>query len=246
MKISFCTTCMGRLYHLSQTLPISLFNTASYKNREFVLLNYGSRDGLDEWVKSNLRWWIEAGIVQYFHFAEPKHFYATHAKNMAHKVATGDILCNLDADNYALPNFAEYLAQQFQKNVVVSSKSSDIGGNHGCCGKIATRREHFYSINGYDEDQRWGWGMDDTSFQHRVKSHNRLELVVCGREWNRAIDHSVEERTRNYPLKDIHESNRLSYELLKKIDDSKQYVVNCGRGWGKGVLTKNFEKVIRL
>lgn len=229
---------------MSQTLPINLLNTASYREKEFVILNYGSRDGLDEWVKSEMGQWL--GIIQYFHTSEPEYFWATHAKNLAHKVATGDILCNLDADNFLLPGFAEYLVECFKENVVVSSKSEDISGNHGCCGKIAVRREHFYSVNGYDEDQKWGWGMDDTSFQYRVRRQNSLEVVLCGREWNRAIDHGNEERTKNYPLKDIKESNRLSYELLKKIDESKQFVVNQGREWGKGVLTKNFEKVVSI
>lgn len=50
-KISFCTTCMDRLYHLKESLPINLINNSSYANIEFVVLNYNSKDEIDTWME---------------------------------------------------------------------------------------------------------------------------------------------------------------------------------------------------
>ncbi|KKL80749.1 hypothetical protein LCGC14_2001600, partial [marine sediment metagenome] len=49
-KISFCTTCMGRLYNLKETLPKNIEANGEYPNVEFVILDYNSSDGLGDWV----------------------------------------------------------------------------------------------------------------------------------------------------------------------------------------------------
>lgn len=233
---------MNRLHHLSQTLPFNLSSTQSYPQREFVILNYGSTDGLDQWARESLMPYIEAGILNYYHTTEPKYFCATHAKNIAHKLASGDILCNIDCDNYVLPGFAEFLASSFAANdkIIVVSDSTDRYGNNGCCGKIAVKRADFYSVNGYDEAQKDGWGWDDTNFQFRARMHNELEMVYCPKELNLAIDHPNEERTKNYKVKDIEKTSAWSQQHLRETALTKQYVVNKNHHWGKARVRKNF------
>lgn len=222
---------MGRLHHLAQTLPSNLL---AAPNCEFVLMDYNSRDGLYEWVRDHLRPYIQQGVVKYCRTNLPKYFVAGHAKNIAHRQASGDILCNLDADNYLVPGFAEHLAWIFanKPNVVVTSASADVSGNNGCCGKIAVRREHFYSVNGYDEGQTLGWGWDDTNFSFRVRMHNSLENWELERKWNQAIDHSNAERVKNYPVKNIQETEAWSVERLNNISHNRDYVANKGQEWG--------------
>lgn len=224
---------MGRLHHLSQTLPSNLDNTASYGNREFILLNYGSKDGLHEWVRDNLRPWVDRGIVKYYRTKEPQFFIATRAKNIAHRQGTGDILCNLDADNFVLEGFAEWLASTMaDPKCIVNAPSADIFNVEGSCGKIAVHREHFYSVNGYNEDINMGWGWDDTDFQYRARKHNDLVLVESGKKWSRAIYHGNEDRVRNFRDKDIKRTQQFSIDLLKSTEDAKDYVANKGRNWG--------------
>lgn len=223
---------MGRLHHLSQTIPASIANTESYPNREFVILNYGSKDGLHEWVRDNLKPWIEKGIVKYYRTQKPEYFVATHAKNIAHRKATGDILCNLDADNYVLPGFPEYLADAFRMPCVVAAPSVDINGVPGSCGKIAVLRQHFYSVNGYDEDQNRGWGWDDTNFQFRVRMHNSLPLVIAESKWSLTIGHSNEDRGANWKDKDVIRTEKESVDRLNEVARTGKYVVNIGKYWG--------------
>lgn len=225
LKISFCITCMDRLHHLMQTLPINIKNTESYQNKEFIVLDYGSKDNLKEWIKPY--------NVKFFRTEKPKYFIAAHAKNIAHRQATGDILCNLDADNYLVEGFPEYINELFQsKNCILGSGPVDLFGNAGCCGKIALKKEHFYSVNGYDEEQNLGWGWDDTSLRYRAKMHNNLEEVICDPKWSIVINHSNEERVKNYVIKNIEESRDWSVERLKYLAINKKYVVNQNKNWG--------------
>lgn len=232
MKISFCTTCMGRLFHLKQTLPINLFNTEGC-SREFVILDYNSRDGLQDWMKT-LTPWIKSGVVKYYQTKIPQNFCAAHAKNIAHKQATGDIVCNLDADNFILPGFCEYLNELFSRpKVLFYSGSRDSVGQQGCCGKIAVLKEHFLNVNGYDEDQKLGWGWDDVSFRYRTKMFNNLDPIQGNMKWNLAIDHGNDIRTQNYIEKDIIKSMEWSRDHLMELTVKNQYVVNLGRPWGE-------------
>lgn len=233
MKISFCTTCMGRLHHLKQTLPVNIISTGSYTNREFIVLNYNSPDHLHLWAKNELKPWIKSGVVKYYRTLLPQNYSSTHAKNIVHRQANGDILCNLDADNFIVDGFCEFLNEMFSNNhLLISSSSFDIYGNTGCCGKIAVKKDHFYSVNGYDESQYLGWGWDDTSFQFRTRMQNKLANLVCDVKWNRVIQHSNEERVAFFQEKDLEKSKNESIEMIKLLANKQDYVVNKNVSWG--------------
>src|SRR6476660_4405577 len=70
MKISLCTTCMGRAHHLKQTLPRNLADSVDWARPEaveFVVLDYSSPDDLAEWITTDpeLRPYLEAGILKF-------------------------------------------------------------------------------------------------------------------------------------------------------------------------------------
>lgn len=234
MKISFCTTSMDRLFHLEKTYLSSIENTNSYEQREFVLLNYSSKDEINSWVDKNLKKLISIGLVNYHVVYNQKYWCAAHAKNICYKKASGDILVNLDADNFLSTNYCEYLIDLFtkNKNIIVASESSDCFGNHGCCGMIACKREHFFSVNGYDESFSVGWGMDDTNFQFRCRMHNNLELFIQDKKYNHCLSHDNNVRTKNCLFKNIIETKKISESILYKIRDSKDYVANKNKQWG--------------
>jgi glycosyltransferase involved in cell wall biosynthesis len=248
MKISFCTTCMDRLIHLKEVYEKSIKNCQNYSNVEFILLNYNSKDDLEDWVVENLGFYIENKILKYYKTTDPIYFEASHAKNVAYKMATGDLLCNLDADNLILEGFCEYVSKIFDKNknVILSSASQDSNGHQGCCGKIICKKEDFYSVNGYDENIYLGWGMDDTNFQLRCRLHNGLELINIDEKWNYCIKHSNFIRTKNFQLKDHTLSMSMSVAITKEAYETKQYVANQDIRWGKANLVENFYKKISI
>ena len=244
MKVSFCTTCMGRLYHLEQTILRNIEAVADYDECEFILLDYNSKDGLKEWVAENLDVHMKTGRVKYYRTDEPSYYISSHAKNLAHKMASGDILCNIDSD-ITIPNgFCDFIKGVFleNENSIISFDSKDRQGNNGCAGIIAAKREHFYSVNGYDEKIYLGWGYDDMNYQFRCRMHNNLRLVtpepICS-----CIDHSNEVRSENFQLKDIVASRDISYAICLAAAEDKDYVANKDEEWGKAVLFKNFSDI---
>lgn len=235
MKISFCTTCMDRLFHLEKTYLKSIENTKSYPNREFILLNYSSKDDIDIWVKNNLSSFLEQNLVKYYKVINQKYWCAAHAKNICYKKASGDIIINLDSDNILIENYCEYIFDLFSKkeNIIVASNSNDKFGNNGCCGMIACKKEHFYKVNGYDESFAVGWGMDDTNFQFRCRMENNLELVIQDGKYNLCLSHGNEIRTKNCMIKNIEKTKNISEALLIKTAQCENYIANIGRSWGE-------------
>jgi len=243
MKISFCTTCMNRLFHLRQTHKRNIEHSLSHSETEFVLLDYGSDDGLEGWVREELSEHIDSGRLSFYGMKEkPNYFVASHAKNIAHRLATGDILCNLDCDILIPEGFSEYIESVFiaKPNSIISFESDDLYGNHGCAGIIMSQRDHFYSVNGYDESIRKGWGYDDMNFQFRCRMHNSLELFTPPKMCL-CIPHSNELRTINFEDKDIHKTMKMSMEVCEQAAAKRDYVANKSGNWGRSLVFKNFE-----
>lgn len=242
-KISFCTTCMDRLFHLSQVFKRNIESSNSYPEVEFILLNYGSTDKLDEWARDNLFCEIEKGKVKYYRTDDPRYWVAAHAKNIAHKLASGDILCNLDSDILIPQGFCEYINSVFESDPksIIAFDSDDIHGNHGCAGIVACQKDHFYSVNGYDEGIKLGWGCDDMNFQFRCRMQNSLNLVVP-QKICLCIPHSNEIRTANCQLKQIEITKQISFNICEESANQKDYVANKEIAWGSGLVFENFSE----
>ena len=150
--IAFCTTCMNRLYQLKETLKVNITDNQSYPKLVFVLIDYNSQDGLEEYVKKNLSKYINKGTLVYYKTNQPQKFHASKAKNLAHFLADADIVCNVDGDNFTGKDFAFYINYIFNK----------YGSNHifqfhkppfwGTIGRLALSKENFIKLGGYDEN----------------------------------------------------------------------------------------------
>jgi glycosyltransferase involved in cell wall biosynthesis len=237
---------MNRLFHLRQTLPRNIEHASSYPDAEFVLLDYGSTDGLEDWVRSELSDHIKSGRLIFYRTDEPKHWIAAHAKNIAHKMASGDILFNIDSDILIPDGFCEYARDAFslKPDMVMAFESADSYGNDGCAGIVATKREYFYSVNGYDEAIRLGWGYDDMNYQFRVRMKNNLYLFTPPK-FCLCIPHSNEIRTENCQLKHIETTRDMSMSICNDVANRQDYVANKSIDWGSAKLTKNFNDTLQ-
>ena len=190
-KISFCTTCMGRLHHLKETLPRNIEDNKDYPDLEFVLLDYSSPDGMYDWVQNNFKPLLDSGRIRYYRVEGCTDFHMTHAKNIAHRLACGDIVCNVDADNFTGKGFAEFLETSFRKNhrrVVHGDWRLCKGSN----GRLALLREYFLFIGGYNEKIK-GWGYDDTDLIDRLRFFGLEDLVISNMDFLKTIQHDRDE-----------------------------------------------------
>lgn len=193
LKISFCTTVMNRLHHLKETLPMNLADNAVTENIEFVILDYNSTDGLETWMQQNFDNFC--GKVVYFKTTQPTFYNRSHSRNIAFRLASGDIVCNLDADNYAGKGFAEYLTAIFQQHhsIFIAPQNNNLSDTFG---KISTTKSDFLQLKGYDEAIK-GYGFEDNDLKNRLKNLGRTEVTFNDVEFLKAITHTEEERIKN-------------------------------------------------
>lgn len=220
MKISFCTTCMGRLHHLKETLPQNIRDNLPRAGSddpqvEFVVLDYNSKDGLEEWIKNDpeMVHHMTTGTLVYAKTREPEFFHHAHAKNMAHRLGSGDVLCNVDADNFTGPRFANFLADIFEddRDVIVHPAFQRVKEKpleeRGFYGRIAMTRDSFFNLGGYNENRFKGWGTEDTHFMLRGYALGLKPVSIFDQEFFKVICHTHQERFANAASKDVSLAN---------------------------------------
>lgn len=190
-KISFNITCMNRRHHLEQTLVQNIEKNSIPGRVEFVLLDYNSTDGLEEWVKE-LQYYIDTGILVYYRTEEPLNYHRTHSRNMAFRLSTGDIVCNLDADNFLGEGFASYILDIFNQGDETFFCTPQYS-ERDVIGRICVRRKHFFTVNGYDETLS-GYGLEDIDLYNRLEKVGLQQRLLPIGKYYSAIHHSHEER----------------------------------------------------
>jgi len=206
MKVTFCTTCMGRAHHLKQTLPRNLADSVDWDapdQTEFVILDYSSPDDLADWLHTDpeIAPYLAAGIVRYFRVDGERFFRHSHAKNLAHAHATGDVICNVDADNFIGVGFANWLRGVFERrpNAIVATNRFDnrlnSGAFKGAMGRVAMMSHNFWRLGGYDESERFkGWSGEDTDLVLRAAKSGMRLVLLRDKRFLQIIVHSDDER----------------------------------------------------
>lgn len=217
MKLSFCTTCMNRVEHLKETLPHNIKLINKY-NSELVLVNYDSKDDIHEYIINNYNEYIENKTLLYLNISNKSFFDPRHAKNIAHKNSTGDVLINLDADNFLTDNIISEIINDFNSDINYLIQSS--GGNDGF---IVMSRDNFFKLGGYNELMK-GYGIEDVDLVAR--GYYLLKLKFKYLTTVETIKHSDNDRTCNFELKDFSQDyNRdmHKYYLNEKIINPNLY-----------------------
>lgn len=239
-KLSFVTTCKNRLYALKQTLPQNLQDNPE-PWVEFVVLDYSSDDGVGEWLRE-----IQSGLqgqqsrLTYFRSAGQPYFHMAHSKNCAHRLASGDLQCNLDADNFTGQGFASYLVEQLATHRIVH------GHLDGANGRIAMRKEDFITLGGYDESLM-GYGWDDNDLTARA-SKSGFGGILMDSKYQLSIPTDTLERNACYPTE---YSNTLATNLVNKLRSESnieqgKFVANEGKNWGSIIVQKNWKDYISI
>jgi len=244
-KISICTTVMNRVENLKQTLPKNIQYNSDYPNIEFVVLDYNSSDGLENWIKEYMLKYIENGILNYYRTEEPKYFDMSHSRNVAFKVANGDIVTNVDADAFVPPSktdtFASYLNkiahQQPEKAIFAKSRQL-------LRGRLGFYKKEFIDIlGGYNEDLT-GYGNDDADLMNRAWELGFKMMSYRGQFCGRVEKH-IKHQEGNYKeewWRSEGKNRLISYTNLI----TKRFKANVGREWGKANLIKNFKEEISI
>jgi hypothetical protein len=243
-KISLCTTCMNRTYDLKKTLIKNINDNSDYPNVEFVLLNYNSQDDMEEWVKSSLMDYIKNGRLVYYKTTDPQFYQMGHSRNVAFKLSTGEIVNNIDADNFTNPGFASVINKlaELQPTMGVFAK-----GKRMMHGRLGMHKDLFLKVGGYDEDLV-GYGFDDHSLLYRAMALGSKLMwwgTVCPMDRiktpRKLVTENMEPKAKKW-----RDTEKINKEITFKKLSEKQYTVNQDKHWGKATLIKNFEEKVSI
>lgn len=245
-KISICTTCMDRLEDLSQTLPFNL-ECETYPLVEFVLVDYNStKQNVSKWAEEKLKKHIDSGKLKFYRTSEPKFYNMSHSRNIAFRVAEGDIVLNVDADNRIIGDkyrpkatFASYinmLANEAEGKNAVFIKGQPLRGRAGFF------KNEFINIGGYDEEME-NYGYEDVDIIKRFWRMGATAYAFGGQYVGRIPTPSIKkgENMKNKNWRRTEIENKLQSE--KKIKNG-QLVRNENKEWGKACLLKNFSETV--
>lgn len=211
-KLSFCITCKNRFHQISKTLPYNLRDNKDNQNDiEFVLLDFKSTDGLEDWIVDNFKEELKSGYLRYILSDELPNWHTSVAKNIAHKHASGDILVNLDADNYTGRSGGMFIIKQFEKHgdsLLLHQFSGEYGD--GSCGRIGVLKYHFDKIGGYDESL-FAVGADDIDLIGRLAMYGLFYFNERNEEYNDAIKNTKDESMK-------YAKSNISYDSMNRIN----------------------------
>lgn len=236
-KISVCTVSGNRLLDIKQTLPANIKDSEGYP-AEFILVDYGSTDGLEEWVKAEMMHHIDSGLLTFYRTVGITYFDHPHSKNVAWRLGTGEILMNLDADNFIQNRFLEkvnLIANHIPERMVVVQT----GKTHG---NIALYRDDFYAMTGYDQALR---GRAPSAFNLQLRCLEQGFTLGYYRHNHRAFTDIKYPYAANMPgtfqdYKKMHDRNTFQTYLNVMLGKTRANP----EGWGKATLIKNFKEEV--
>jgi len=240
-RISLCTVCKGRLQDLRRTLPKNIEDNRDYPHVEFVVLDYASDDGLGDWVQRNMMEHIDSGLVVYYRTAEPEYYSHSHSRNVAFLAATGDIVNNVDADNWTSAGFTSYvnrLANQCPQKAVFAKGKRNVNG------RLGFFKTEWQELGGYDERFE-GWGYEEVDLMYRAWAAGFTMMWYGGRYTHRlpTPDAMKVAYMKNKNLRATGRANkRIAIDGFRR----GRRRANEGRCWGVARLVKNFREEIEV
>lgn len=230
-RISICTVCMGRCHDLRRTLIRNLEDNCDYSNLEFVVLNYNSNDELHDFMSSDLiAPYLHTKRVRYLITRRPQFYSTSHSRNLAFKNSTGEIVTNVDADNFTGPSFASYVNRLAN---VCSEKALFTRGKWRNHGRIGMFRSDFEHLGGYDEDLD-GYGWEDYSLMGRAMSagFTLMWWLRAGQDFSQRVLTPKDYVAVNMQTTDWRYTERANRDLTLAKIESGDLIANSGRSWG--------------
>ncbi len=200
-RISFITTCKGRLHHLQQTLPL----LAALKNVEVIVVDYACPQGTAAWVEEHYP------HVRVIRITDDPGFHVGRARNAGANAATSPWLCFIDADVAIKDGLIQWAAENLRPDTHYRPQPYDAE----LYGSFFCPRAAFLETDGYDEAIR-GWGGEDDDFYLRLKLAGYREDCYPA-SLLEPIRHGDEERTAFYEVKNKDISQRVFqlYSIMK-------------------------------
>jgi hypothetical protein len=216
---------MNRTRDLRNTLEQNINDNSDYPNAEFVVLNYGSKDDLDDFITKDMKDYVSSGVLKYVK-VDAQFFDMGRSRNIAFKAATGDIVNNVDADNFTGKGFCSAINKlaEIQPERAVFAK-----GKKMMHGRVGMYKKEFLEIGGYDEDLI-GYGFDDHSLVYRAMIYFDAKFMwwsgISDNNFAKRIKTPRKEVGKNMVNKNWKKTEHINKAITMEKMKNKQYIVN--------------------
>jgi len=207
-KLSFITTCKGRLANLKVSLP----RMAVQEEAEVILVDYDCPDGAGAWVSENFPY------TQVVSVKDAPIFNVSRARNLGATQARGRWLCFIDADTLLDARFSAQALPLLEKGAfyLIANPKPDAFGTVICL------HDDFVALGGYDEVLQ-GYGAEDRDFYIRLTLLGRRHQNLPG-EWVQTIAHDRAASVRYYEIQDHRLNQRINATYVQiKHDLTRQF-----------------------
>ena len=253
-KVSFCINIMGRLDELKATLLKNIKENKDYPYFEVVLLNYDGDQKVDEYIKSKFMLYIELGVLNYYKNLDFTPYYKMcHSRNITGRLAEGDIVAFMDADNFVndFVYFLNAVPQYLQNDKIIYIMTRLRRG------RLALFKNKFLELGGYDEsmDPRW-W--QDRDLEYRAQASGFASVMYSKYSYyNKALvkNWTNAKQYENYSedLIPIFSRNHLRIKYVWKLMQqtitnllNNNLIANKDIEWGSGSFLKNFTTIVKI
>lgn len=221
-EISLCTTCANRFDQFHETFETNYQILLKSPDVEWIIVNFGSTDQLHDYMIEKLPFLSRR--VTYIRELSSRGWHMSIAKNVAHRSASGNVLMNLDCDNF-IHNSLEAIRSSSLK--ILHHWSGEIGD--GTRGRISVDRDIFYSLGGYDESF-YPMGYQDTDFLNRALASG-IEIGKNKMDSNLPIPNTKQDSIKLCKTAgmDWRTYNKLNSQKSKENINAGKLVANDGR-----------------
>jgi glycosyltransferase involved in cell wall biosynthesis len=240
-SISICTTCMNRLHDLKETLPRNLKDSESYPEVEFVLLDYNSSDGMEDWVISNLSKYLDSGMLRYCRTEEPPYFCPNHSRNVSFRLARGEIIANVDSDNLIHKGFLRRInqcASVAPQHLLIVPETFLLPKSKRLAlkGRFALYKKDIEWLHGFDEALDGGFSGDDVNFVLRAMMA-RFQIVRYEKKYvDDRIPTSDADRRKYVRSQESFYHMKLENENITRNRLSRGILQVNPNGWGRATI----------
>jgi len=180
-RISFCLIINNNWERFEQTLFENIQDSVAYENFEFVILDFNSSRKTKAWFKENVNNLINKGEIAYYKLSQTRAFNRSHATNLICKLASGDIICLIEAGQLIGKDFCNYINGWFKINsniMIVSPSAEPNNANFTTYYEriMAVKKVDFLHVKGFDEKTKTTV-FEDTDLIRRLEL-SRIEKIT--------------------------------------------------------------------